>query len=324
MPRLCRGSPTFRCWSIRKGFNSTPQAVRFSSIFPRHAQSPSCSASPGSRRQTGPSLLPAKIFQWRFAETPDSSSPFFATLRSSPPFRSQTAPAWPFWTSAGMLTTSSSTPNAAASMSAAAMGSSMCSRQRAANTCTHCHGFWSADVALRSRTGPAAGRGEGGGRAAREHLGIPPDALNLNCVSCDMIEPRQISPSKQSVKLRLSIAGLCLVLTAATPALAFRPFDGTDAAVADTGKMEVELQPAGRLHDDSGTTLIAPATRFNFGLTEGWEGVLEGLVQTPLSPSVPSSLTAAGAFLKGVVRPGSLQDKAGPSVATEFGVLLPD
>ena len=139
-----------------------------------------------------------------------------------------------------------------------------------------------------------------------------------------MIEPRQISPSKQSVKLRLSIAGLCLVLTAATPALAFRPFDGTDAAVADTGKMEVELQPAGRLHDDSGTTLIAPATRFNFGLTEGWEGVLEGLVQTPLSPSGPSSLTAAGAFLKGVVRPGSLQDKAGPSVATEFGVLLPD
>ncbi|HEY0722492.1 MAG TPA: hypothetical protein VGD41_00565, partial [Pyrinomonadaceae bacterium] len=139
-----------------------------------------------------------------------------------------------------------------------------------------------------------------------------------------MIESRQISPSKQSVKLRLSIAGLCLVATAATPAFAFRPFDGTDAAVADPGKMEVELQPAGGLHDESGTTLIAPATRFNFGLTEGWEGVLEGLVQTPLSPSGPSSLTAAGAFLKGVVRPGSLQDKAGPSVATEFGVLLPD
>jgi hypothetical protein len=52
--------------------------------------------------------------------------------------------------------------------------------------------------------------------------------------------------------------------------------------------------------------------------------VLEGLVQTPLSASGPSSLSAAGAFLKGVVRPGSLQDKAGPSVATEFGVLLPD
>lgn len=38
----------------------------------------------------------------------------------------------------------------------------------------------------------------------------------------------------------------------------------------------------------------------------------------------PTSLTAAGAFLKHVVVPGSLQDKTGPSVATEFGVLLPD
>ena len=135
---------------------------------------------------------------------------------------------------------------------------------------------------------------------------------------------RKLSASRRSNKLCVFVACLCVVALATSPAFAFRPFDGTDAAVADPGKMEVELQPAGRLHDDSGTTLIAPATRFNFGLTEGWEGVLEGLIQTPLSPSGPSSLSAAGAFLKGVVRPGSLQDKAGPSVATEFGVLLPD
>src|SRR5258706_7382085 len=118
---------------------------------------------------------------------------------------------------------------------------------------------------------------------------------------------------------------ICLCLAAwATPAFAFRPFDGTDAAVVDEGKMEIELQPAGRLHDDSGTTLIAPATRFNYGFTKNWEAVLEGLIQSPLSPPGPSSLSAAGMFLKGVVKPGSLQDKTGPSVATEFGVLLPD
>ena len=35
-------------------------------------------------------------------------------------------------------------------------------------------------------------------------------------------------------------------------------------------------------------------------------------------------MTAAGAFLKHVLQPGSLQEKTGPSVATEFGVLLPD
>src|ERR1700730_12082215 len=121
----------------------------------------------------------------------------------------------------------------------------------------------------------------------------------------------------------LSITFMCLIATA-TPAFAFRPFDGTDAAVVGVGKMEIELQPAGRLHDDTGTTLIAPATRFNYGFTEGWEAVLEGLIQSPLSPSGPSSLSAAGMFLKGVLKPGSLQDKTGPSVATEFGVLLPD
>jgi hypothetical protein len=108
------------------------------------------------------------------------------------------------------------------------------------------------------------------------------------------------------------------------PAWAYRPFDGTDAAVAAPGEVEIELQPAGPRHDEGGTTLIAPATVFNYGLSEGWEAVLEGQGEIPLSPSGPSSLTTAGAFLKHVVVPGSLQDKTGPSVATEFGVLLPD
>jgi hypothetical protein len=123
--------------------------------------------------------------------------------------------------------------------------------------------------------------------------------------------------------VRLCVCFLGLI-AATLPAAAFRPFDGTDAAVADPGKLEIELQPAGTLHDRSGTTLIAPATRFNFGLKEGWEAVLEGRVETPLSEPGPSSLTEAGMFLKNVVKPGSLQDKPGASIATEFGVLLPD
>jgi hypothetical protein len=123
--------------------------------------------------------------------------------------------------------------------------------------------------------------------------------------------------------VRLSCSSLCLVALGSS-AFAYRPFDGTDAAVVETGKMEIELQPVGRLRDESGTSLIAPATRFNYGFTEGWEAVLEGLVQTPTSPPGPSSLIGAGMFLKGVIKPGSLQDKPGPSIATEFGVLLPD
>jgi hypothetical protein len=107
-------------------------------------------------------------------------------------------------------------------------------------------------------------------------------------------------------------------------ASAYRPFDGTDAAVAAPGEVEIELQPAGRLREEGTTTLVAPATVFNYGLSEGWEAVFEGRGETPLSPQGPTSLTTAGAFLKHVLQPGSLQDKSGPSVATEFGVLLPD
>lgn len=55
-----------------------------------------------------------------------------------------------------------------------------------------------------------------------------------------------------------------------------------------------------------------------------WEAVLEGQLQTPFSPSGPTALSASGAFLKHVFRPGSLQDQLGPSIAAEFGILLPD
>jgi hypothetical protein len=125
---------------------------------------------------------------------------------------------------------------------------------------------------------------------------------------------------------QLASGSLIVMALAASsiPARAYRPFDGTDAAVAAPGEVEIELQPAGRLRDATGTSLIAPATVFNYGLSEGWEAVLEGQGQAPLSSSGPTSLMAAGAFLKHVLQPGSLQERSGPSVATEFGVLLPD
>ena len=120
-----------------------------------------------------------------------------------------------------------------------------------------------------------------------------------------------------------SLIAVCLTAWSG-PASAYRPFDGTDAAVAAPGEVEIELQPAGRLRENGNTTLVAPATVINYGLSEGWEAVVEGQGQTPLSPSGPTTLTSAGAFLKHVLQPGSLQDKTGPSVATEFGVLFPD
>jgi len=107
-------------------------------------------------------------------------------------------------------------------------------------------------------------------------------------------------------------------------ALAYRPFDGTDAAVADVNEVEIELQPAGVARSTDQKTLIAPAVVYNYGFAKNWELVLESQLETPISPSGRSNLTESGAFLKYVLRPGSLQDQSGPSIATEFGVLLPD
>src|SRR5262245_25902290 len=110
----------------------------------------------------------------------------------------------------------------------------------------------------------------------------------------------------------------------ADSAYAYRPFDGTDAAVADPGEMEVELQPAGVKRADKLNTLVAPATVLNFGLIKNWELVLETQAETPLSLSAATAWTDSGVFLKHILRPGVLQDQSGPSIATEFGILLPD
>jgi hypothetical protein len=62
----------------------------------------------------------------------------------------------------------------------------------------------------------------------------------------------------------------------------------------------------------------------NFGFENRWEAVLEGKGIIPLSPSGPFALTDTAFSLKHILIPGSLQDRTGPSVATEFGVLLPE
>jgi hypothetical protein len=106
-------------------------------------------------------------------------------------------------------------------------------------------------------------------------------------------------------------------------AFAYRPFDGTDADVAEIHKVEIEFQPAGFLREGSDKSLIAPDTVVNIGFAERWEAVFEGRGLVPISPSGAYEVTDAGMFLKHVLREGSLQEKSGWSLATEFGVLLP-
>jgi len=124
--------------------------------------------------------------------------------------------------------------------------------------------------------------------------------------------------------------GFATVVTAAAlicwsgAARAYRPFDGTDAAVAETGEMEIELGPVEYLREGADRTLFAPDTRINYGFIPGWEAALEGKIAHGLTAGVRgTSLVESDALLKGVLREGSLQEKPGPSIATEFGVLLP-
>jgi hypothetical protein len=105
---------------------------------------------------------------------------------------------------------------------------------------------------------------------------------------------------------------------------AYRPFDGTDAAVAEMGEVEIELGPVEYLRDGADRTLLAPDARINYGFTAGWEASLEGKVVHGLTASIPGiTVMESDALLKGVLREGSLQEKAGPSIATELGILLP-
>ncbi len=108
-------------------------------------------------------------------------------------------------------------------------------------------------------------------------------------------------------------------------AQAYRPFDGTDAAIAEPGQVEIELGPAQYLQTGSERTLVAPAVVFNYGLSERWELVLQSeAVHSLMEDSSKSSLVGNGLFLKAILREGSLQGQLGPSIATEFGFILPD
>lgn len=118
----------------------------------------------------------------------------------------------------------------------------------------------------------------------------------------------------------LIVAGWC------GTASAYRPFDSTDAAVANPGEFEIELGPAGFLKEDQRRTLVAPAFVLNLGIAPEWEVVAEGRGHTPLEDRSPdrTSFIDDQVSLKGILREGSLQDKEGPSVAAEVAVLLPE
>jgi hypothetical protein len=123
-------------------------------------------------------------------------------------------------------------------------------------------------------------------------------------------------------------AGLAVALFSVPSrvAYAYRPFDGTDAAVAEHGEFELELGPIGFYGQASRHYLIVPATILNYGIFERVELVLQGSGFYRIEPQIAEGryrVLETGLFLKAVLREGFLQHKEGTSIATEVGPLLP-
>lgn len=109
-------------------------------------------------------------------------------------------------------------------------------------------------------------------------------------------------------------------------AYAYRPFDGTDAAVAETGEVELEIGVIGYQREGREKSWLTPALVANWGLPKDREIVLEGRLRRLSDNDAQASntrLVDVALSLKQVHRRGSLQDETGPSVASECGVLLP-
>jgi hypothetical protein len=119
---------------------------------------------------------------------------------------------------------------------------------------------------------------------------------------------------------RLAALALGLALSWPGTSFAYRPFDSTDADVAEVGVWEIELGALDSGHNDDGPQW-APMLIVNYGFAENWEFVLEG--RNTFFTRGGWELAEPAASLKTVLREGSLQDKEGVSLGSEFSVLLP-
>jgi hypothetical protein len=124
----------------------------------------------------------------------------------------------------------------------------------------------------------------------------------------------------------------CTVVLAAAlaprAAQAYRPFDGTDADVAKPGEFELELGPVHFYREDGSNFLVAPATVLNLGLADRLELVADFKnfvsLDEPEANAHRLRLRDTDLLAKMVLCKGALQERSGPSVALEAGVLLPE
>jgi hypothetical protein len=126
----------------------------------------------------------------------------------------------------------------------------------------------------------------------------------------------------------IATIGALAAVSGTSDAWAYRPFDGTDADVAELGSFELELGPLQWYSQGDSHYAVAPATVLNLGYLPGWELVAD--FQNFVGIDIPArqprvALRDTDIFTKGILWPGSLQNVgSGPSIAAEFGPLLPE
>ena len=115
-----------------------------------------------------------------------------------------------------------------------------------------------------------------------------------------------------------------VLLVAPHVALAYRPFDSTDAAVASPKEIEIEFGPVAYTDSRHASITDAPVVTVNVGLVDRWEAVIDATRVVTRSRFKHDTETVETALmLKRVLRDGVLQERTGWSTATEFGVLFP-
>jgi hypothetical protein len=122
------------------------------------------------------------------------------------------------------------------------------------------------------------------------------------------------------------IAAALTIVASPGRALGYRPFVNTDAAVADTGDVEIEFGYIGFRADHAAATILAPEIVINLGVVHNVEAVLQSTLANDVTPrrgEHSPRFEDTEVQLKWVVRDGILQERPGPSIAVEFTVLPP-
>jgi hypothetical protein len=130
------------------------------------------------------------------------------------------------------------------------------------------------------------------------------------------------------VRAKIALLVTLGALLAPARAEAYRPFDGTDADVAELGHFELEIGPTHYYRLGDRNYLIAPDTVLNFGIFPGTELVidLQNFVALGTLPQGDPrvALLNTDVLVKHIFREGILQGKTGVSIAAEVGPLTPE